>query len=192
MLDSASMPTPMTHSSRLISFEGIPLTKTNSSTYCKLISRFIYLTKTIPDIAFSVNNLSQFLSSPTKAHQQDVFHILRYLKSNSSIFFNHNSSIKLCGYNDSDWATYPETRKSITGFSIFLGESLCFMNAPSTLRSNATLSEKRSLLDFLSYFLYHLHYKLSTSSQSLLLQLLFTQLKSKLVMKNMYSQLEEG
>jgi len=126
MLDFAPMPTPMTHSSRLISFEDFPLTETKSSTYCTLISRLIYLTNTRPDIAFCVNNLSQFLSSPTKVHQQVAFRILRYLKGNpgSGIFFNRNRSMQLRGHSEFDRATYPETIKSVTGVSIFLGESL--------------------------------------------------------------------
>ena len=126
MLDSAPMPIPKTHSSRLISFEGIPLTETESSTYRRLIDRLIYLTNTRPDIVFSVNNLNEFLSSPTKAHQQAEFRILRYLRGNpcSGIFFNHNISMQLHGYSDSNWATCPKTKKSVTSFSIFLGESL--------------------------------------------------------------------
>jgi len=104
MLDSVPMPTPMIHSSRLTSSEGILLSEKDSSTYRCLIGRLIYLTNTRPDIAFSVNNLNQFLSSPTKAHQQAVFRILRYLKGNPGfgIFLHRNSSIHLRAYSDSD------------------------------------------------------------------------------------------
>jgi len=113
MLDYASMPTPMTHSSRLTSSEGILLSEKDSSTYHRLIGKPIYLTNTRPNIAFSVNNLNQFLSFPTKAHQQVVFRILHYLKGNpgSGIFLPRNSSIHLRAYNGSDWATCPDTKK---------------------------------------------------------------------------------
>jgi len=73
MLDSALVPTSMIHSSRLQSSEGTLLYEKDSSTYRRLIGRLIYLTNTRPDITFNVNNLNQFLSSPTKAHQQAVF-----------------------------------------------------------------------------------------------------------------------
>jgi len=87
MLDCACMP----HSSR-ISSTNIQLNEEKSSTYCKLIGRLIYFTSTRPDIAYSVYNLIQFVSSPTKHHQQVVFRILRYLKGNSgSRIFLHRT-----------------------------------------------------------------------------------------------------
>ena len=126
MQDCAPMPTPMTDSSRLSLTEGIPLNEDETSTYHRLIGRLIYLTNTRPNITFSVNNLSQFVSVPTKFHQQAAFRILRYLKSNpgSGIFLSSSSPIHLKAYSDSDWATCPDSRKSIIGFSNFLGESL--------------------------------------------------------------------
>jgi len=126
MQDCAPMPTPMTHSSRLSSIEAIPLNEDKTSTYHRLIGRLIYLTNTRPGIAFSVNNLSQFDSAPTKFDQQATFRILRYLKGNPGygIFLSSSSLIHLKAYSDSDWATCPDSRKSITSFSVFLGESL--------------------------------------------------------------------
>ena len=117
MLDYAPVPTPMIHSSRLKSSEGTLLSEKDSSTYRRLIGKLIYITNTRPDITFSVNNLSHILSSPTKAHQQAIFRVLLYLKGNSGsgIFLHRNSPIHLRAYSDSDWATCPDTRKSVTG-----------------------------------------------------------------------------
>ena len=125
MINSAPMPTPMVHSSRLSSFDGTQLTDIETSAYRRLIGKLIYLTNTQPDIAFVVNNLSQFISSPTNLHQQAAFRLLRYLKGNpgNDIFFHSNNTL-LRGFSDSDWATCPETRKSVTGYFIFLGDSL--------------------------------------------------------------------
>ena len=82
MQNCAPMPTPMTHSSRLSITEGTPLNDDEASAYRKPIGRLIYLTNTRPDIAFSVHNLSQFVSAPTNNHNQVAFRILRYLKGN--------------------------------------------------------------------------------------------------------------
>jgi len=81
-----------------------------------------------PDIAFSVNHLSQFISKPTNEHHQAAMHILRYLKNapGTGIIFYSQTPIQLKAYSDSDWATCSETRKSITSFSVYLGESLIF------------------------------------------------------------------
>jgi len=149
MLDCATMPTPMSHSSRLSSTDSVQLNEESSSTYRRLIGRLIYLTNTRPDIAFSVNNLSQFVSSPTKHHQQAVFRILRYLKGNlgSRIFLHKNSNNQLRGYSDSDWATCSETRKSVTGFTIFLGESLMSWKSKKqpTISRSSSEAEYRAL-----------------------------------------------
>jgi len=80
MQDCASMPTHMTHSSHLSSTEGIQLNEDETSTYYRLIGKLIYLTNIRHNIAFSVNNINQFVFVPTKFHQQDAFGILRYLK----------------------------------------------------------------------------------------------------------------
>jgi len=126
MINSAPMPTPMVHSSRLSSSAGTQLTNIETSTYRRLIGKLIYLTNTRPDIAFVVNNLSQFISSHTNLHQQAASRLLRYLKGNpgNGIFFPCNNTVQLRCFSDSDWATFLETRKSITGYCIFLGDSL--------------------------------------------------------------------
>lgn len=49
--------------------------------YRRLVGRLFYLTVTLPDIIFAVNQLSQFLYEPKKYHMDDAFRILRYLKA---------------------------------------------------------------------------------------------------------------
>jgi len=52
-------------------------------------------------------------------------HILRYLKRTPDTCILHNQSlIQIKAYSDSEWATCPETHNSITGFSVYLGESI--------------------------------------------------------------------
>ncbi|XP_018623156.1 uncharacterized mitochondrial protein AtMg00810-like [Nicotiana tomentosiformis] len=71
-------------------------------------------------------HLSQFLQSPRVSHVAAALHLLRYLKGTSDmgVFFEDSSDLSLTTYCDSDWAACPNTRRSITGFSIFLGGSL--------------------------------------------------------------------
>jgi len=149
MINSAPMPTPMVHSSRLSSSAGTQLTDIETSAYRRLIGKLIYLTNTRPDIAFAVNNLSQFISSPTNLHQQAAFRLLRYLKGNlgNEIFFPSNSTLQLRGFSDSDWATCSETRKSVTGYCIFLGDSLVSWKSKKqqTLSKSSSEAEYRAL-----------------------------------------------
>ncbi|XP_027351104.1 uncharacterized protein LOC113862185 [Abrus precatorius] len=94
--------------------------------YRRLIRKLLYLTTTKPDIAFSMQQLSQFMSCPTNSHHQAVVRILRYLKGviDQGIFYPATSSLQLKAFSDFDWGTYSGTQQSITSYYIFLGDSL--------------------------------------------------------------------
>jgi len=126
MLNCAHMPTPMVHSTNISVDQGTKLNDEDSTSYRRLIGCLIYLTNTRPNISFSVNKLSQFVSAPTTNHQRPTLRILIYLKSalGSGIFFHNDNFIQLKAYSDLDWATCHETRKSTTGFSVYIGNSL--------------------------------------------------------------------
>ncbi|CAA7041487.1 unnamed protein product [Microthlaspi erraticum] len=70
--------------------------------YRTLVGRLLYLTITRPDITFAVHCLSQF-------------HALSYGSS---------STICLNAFSDADWGTDTESRRSITGYCVYLGKSL--------------------------------------------------------------------
>jgi len=171
MLDYAPVATPMTHNSRLSPGHNSPLDADATSQYRRLLGRLIYLTNTRPNIAFIVHNLSQFVYAPTTHHQQAVSRLLRYLKGipGERLYFSHTSSLHLCGFNDSDWATCPTTRKFVTGYSIYLGDSLISWKSKKqpTISRISSEAEYRALatticeLQWLSYLLQDLHLPLS-------------------------------
>jgi len=171
MLDFAPVATPMTHTSRLSPDQGSLLDADATSQYKRLLGRLIYLTNTRPDIAFVVHNLSQFIYVPTTHHQQVVSRLLRYLKGTpgKGLYFSHTSSLHLCGFGDSDWATCPITRKYVTEYSIYLGNSLISWKSKKqpTISRNSSEAECRALatiiceLQWLSYLLQDLHLPLS-------------------------------
>ena len=75
----------------------------------------------------------------------------------------------LCGFSDSNWATCPTTCKSVTGYSIYLGDSLISWKSKKqpTISRNSSEAEYRALatttceLQWLSYLLQDLHLPLS-------------------------------
>ncbi|KAJ0948746.1 putative RNA-directed DNA polymerase [Helianthus annuus] len=92
----------------------------------KLIGKLLYLSITRPDISYPVQFLSQFMHSPQECHLQIALRLLKYLKQSpgKGIVFKKENDFVLKGYVDSDWAKCLTSRKSVTGFGIFLGNSL--------------------------------------------------------------------
>ncbi|XP_057975461.1 uncharacterized mitochondrial protein AtMg00810-like [Malania oleifera] len=137
------------------------------ASFRRLIGRFLYLTITRPDIAFSVQALSQFMANPSTLHLRAAERVLRYIKSTpgQGIFMSANSSLHLKAYSDSNWGGCLDTRRSVTGFTVSLGDSLISWKSkkqPTISRSSAE-SEYRALatttceIQWLLYLLADLH-----------------------------------
>ncbi|KAL0438789.1 UNVERIFIED_CONTAM: Retrovirus-related Pol polyprotein from transposon RE2 [Sesamum latifolium] len=94
--------------------------------YRRLVGRPLYLEFSRPDISFAVQQLSQFIQCPRQPHWDVALYLVRYLKGSSTLglFFAVDSSLPLTAYSDFDWASCLDTRRSVTGYCIFLGASL--------------------------------------------------------------------
>ena len=77
-------------------------------------------------ISYAMQHLSQFVAHPSSAHQQAAYRILRYLKAapGSGVFFSTSNILQLKAFSDSDWAGCINTKRSITGYLVYLGNSL--------------------------------------------------------------------
>ena len=77
---------------------------TNPTPYRQLVGHLLYLTITRPDITFTVNTLSQFISTPRSSHMQAATHLLRYLKSELGLglLFSASLTLKFLSFSDFD------------------------------------------------------------------------------------------
>ena len=66
------------------------------------------------------------MSSPRHLHLVVVRRIIRYLRGSPKrgLFFPTGSSLQLVAYSDADWVGCPDTRRSTTGWCMFLGNAL--------------------------------------------------------------------
>ncbi|GJS42933.1 ribonuclease H-like domain-containing protein [Tanacetum coccineum] len=119
------------------------------TSYQKLVGKLIYLTYTRPDISYVVHCLSRHMHDPLQSHMKAALRVLRYLKSfpRLGIQFDKDSDLKLRVFSDADWAKCPKTRKSVTGFCVFLRKSLVSWKSKkqATLSRSSTEAQYRSM-----------------------------------------------
>jgi len=116
--------------------------------YLSAIGALMYLANgTRPDIAFSVNLLARYSSSPTKRHWKGIQHIFRYLRGtiDKGLFYSNKSNSSLIGYVDAGYLSDPHKGRSQTGYLFTFGDTaISWRSTKQTLA--ATSSNHAELL----------------------------------------------
>ena len=147
MADAKPVATPMSSSQVRILHSGDLLP--NPSEYRATVGSLQYLGPTRPDIAFTVNRLSEYMNEPRTLHWEAVKHLLRYLvgTANKGMFFSASSPLTLHAYSDSDWAGNRDDYTSTGAYIVYLGRqpiSWCSKKQTGVARSS-TEAEYRAL-----------------------------------------------
>ena len=100
--------------------------------YRSLVGSLLYLAIcSRPDIAYAVQQLSQFLDFFSFAHWHAAIRVVRYLKGTRHLRLRlgGTNGLRLLGYSDSDFTNCPDTRRSVGGYSFSLGSGVISWSA---------------------------------------------------------------
>ncbi|XP_019173807.1 PREDICTED: uncharacterized protein LOC109169380 [Ipomoea nil] len=146
-LDCKPAKTPMATATKLSKAIGNKID--DITQYRRLVGKLLYLTITKPYVSYATQQLSQFLDCPTDVHMQAAHRVLRYTKTTpgQGLFFSASSSLQIKGFTDSDWAACPDTRRSVTGFCMFLDTTLISWKSKKqhTISRSSSEAEYRAL-----------------------------------------------
>jgi hypothetical protein len=116
--------TPIDTSPKTSTDSGAPVA--DPSDYRSLAGTLQYLTFTRPDIAYAVQQVCLHMHDPREPHLAALKRILRYIRGTLHLGLHLQPSTQddLVVYSDVDWAGWPDTRKSTSGYVVFLGDNL--------------------------------------------------------------------
>jgi hypothetical protein len=98
----------------------------DASQFRSIAGALQYLTFTRPNIAYVVQQICLHMHDPRVPHLTAMKRILRYLQGTPDygLLLCRLSSSDLIVYTDADWAGCPDTRRSTSGYAVFLGDNL--------------------------------------------------------------------
>ena len=116
--------TPVDTNPKVSADSGAPVA--DPSDYRSLAGALQYLTFTRPDIAYAVQQVCLYMHDPREPHLAALKRILRYIRGTLHLGLHLRPSTldDLVVYSDADWAGCPDTRKSTSGYAVFLGDNL--------------------------------------------------------------------
>lgn len=65
------------------------------------------------------------METPREPHLKAAYHVIRYLKQDPTlgIFISNKPNLTINAYCDSDWTACPDSRKSVSGYLVLMGDS---------------------------------------------------------------------
>ncbi|KAF9660817.1 hypothetical protein SADUNF_Sadunf19G0003100 [Salix dunnii] len=140
MPSSKPSPTPVDTKAKLSISSGNPYH--DPTEYRSLAGALQYLTFTRPGISYAVQQICLFMHDPRTQHISALKHIIRYIQGTLDLGLHlyPSSDHTLTSYTDADWGGCPDTRRSTSGYCVYLGDNLLSWSAkrqPTLSRSSA-------------------------------------------------------
>ncbi|KAJ9560437.1 hypothetical protein OSB04_005597 [Centaurea solstitialis] len=110
--------------------------------YRSLAGALQYLTFTRPDISYAVQQVCLHMHNPKVTHMRALKRVLWYIKGtlDLGLYLYPSALSTLTAYTDADWGGCPDTRRSTSGYCVFLGDNLLSWSSkrqPTLSRSSA-------------------------------------------------------
>jgi hypothetical protein len=123
MSECHSTTTPVDTKAKLSATNGAPVA--DPFEYRSLAGALQYVTLTRPHLAYAVQQGCLFMHDPGEPHLALVKRILRYVKGtlSSGLHIGTGPVDTLTAYSDADWAGCPDSRRSTSGYCVFLGDT---------------------------------------------------------------------
>ncbi|GKC53912.1 ribonuclease H-like domain-containing protein [Tanacetum coccineum] len=104
--------------------DGVPVQ--DPTLYRSLAGGLQYLTFTSQYLSYAVQQICLNMNDPREPHFAALKRILRYVQGTLELGLHLYASdtTSLVGYTDADWAGCPSTRRSTSGYCVFLGDNL--------------------------------------------------------------------
>ncbi|XP_071708163.1 secreted RxLR effector protein 161-like [Rutidosis leptorrhynchoides] len=111
--------------------------------YRSLAGALQYLTFTRPDITYAVQQICLFMHDPREHHLHALKRILGYIQGTTDLVLQlyASSPSTLVAYSDADWAGCPTTRRSTSGYCVFLGNNLLSWSSKRQVTSSRSSAE---------------------------------------------------
>jgi hypothetical protein len=125
MVDCKPVSTPLDTQAKVSATSGPPVA--DPTQFKSLAGALQYLTFTRPDNAYVVQQICLHMHDPREPHLAAMKRVLRYLRGSLDLGLHLRrsaSSSELTVYTDANWAGCPDTRRSTSGYVVFLGDNL--------------------------------------------------------------------
>ncbi|XP_062225019.1 uncharacterized mitochondrial protein AtMg00810-like [Phragmites australis] len=124
MAECHSISTPVDTRTKLSATDGNPAA--DPSEYRSIAGALQYLTLTRPDLAYAVQQACLFMHDPREPHLALIKRILRYVKGtiDSDLHIGTSPVSSLTAYSYADWAGCPDSRRSTSGYYVYLSDNL--------------------------------------------------------------------
>ncbi|KAJ0481126.1 putative RNA-directed DNA polymerase [Helianthus annuus] len=139
--------TPVDTKPKLSARSSVPFEDPTS--YRSLAGALQYLTFTRPDISYAVQQICIHMHNPSIEHWQALKRIIRYVRDTAEygLTLSPCPSISLRAYTDADWAGCPDTRRSTSGYCVYMGQNLFSWSSKrqSTISRSSAEAEYRAV-----------------------------------------------